>query len=84
MSTMETDSPMDKEPEIISVNKGPNEAAGAGPSCGYSLLLDGDDWAMTSTKNSWKNAYTVSVPSSLSSALFKIGEIPDPTVGRND
>ena len=84
LSTMVTDSPMDKTPEVITVTEGANEAAGAGPSCGYSLLLDGDDWLLTSTKNEWGKATTVSVPSSLSTALFKAGKLGDPTVGRND
>ncbi len=84
LSSMQTESPMDKKPVTVTVAKGTNEAAGAGSSCGYRLALDGDDWSLSNSKTDWKNAYTVTVPSSLSTALFKIGKLEDPTVGRND
>ncbi len=82
---MITESPMDKEPELITVSRGGNEAYGADSSCGYSLTLDGSDWLLTDVGlNNWTKAYTVSVPSSISGALYKAGVIKDPTVGRND
>ena len=82
---METDSPMDKKPELISVSKGGNEAHGAGETSGYSIILDGSDWLLNDDGlNNWSKAYTVSVPSSISGALYKAGVIKDPTVGRND
>lgn len=84
LSYMKTDSPMDKEPVVITAEKGANEAAGAASSCGYQQVLDGDDWLLTSTKDAWAKAYTVTVPSSISGALYKIGAIENPTVGRND
>ena len=84
LGTMKTESPMDKKPEVITVAKGANEAAGAEATCGFQLLLDGDDWLLSPKKDSWKDAYTVSVPSSISGALFKAGAIEDPVVGRND
>jgi len=84
LSYMKTDSPMDKEPVVITAEKGANEAAGAASLCGYQQVLDGDDWLLTSTKDAWAKAYTVTVPSSISGALYKIGAIENPTVGRND
>ena len=84
-SYMQTDSPMDGEPELITLSKGSGEAAGAGATTGFSLTLDGSDWLLTDKgRDNWSGAYTVSVPSSISGALFKAGVIGDPTVGRND
>ncbi len=86
LSYMKTDSPMDGEPETVTVSKGANEAAGAGQTAGYSLLLDGDDWLLTDKEDSkrWSKAYKVTVPSSISGALYAAGAIKNPTVGRND
>ena len=84
LSYMKTDSPMDKEPELITLTKGSGEAYGAGSTCGYNIILDGNDWLLTDKSASdWSGAYKVAVPSSISGALFKAGVISDPTVGQN-
>ncbi|MBR6934943.1 MAG: hypothetical protein IKH41_05600 [Clostridia bacterium] len=82
---MKTASPMDGQPEIITLSNGSNQARGAGASSGYKLLLDGSDWLLAEKgENDLSKAYKVSVPSSLSGALYKAGVIADPTVGTND
>ena len=85
LKSMKTDSPMDGVPEVISLTKGENEAAGAASSAGYKLTLDGSDWLLTDKgAGNWSKATKVTVPSSISGALFEAGVIKDPTVGRND
>ena len=82
---MKTDSPMDKTPEVITLDKGENQAHGAGKTAGYQLILDGSDWLLTNKgMNAWSDAYKVSVPSSIATALYKAGVIKNPTEGRND
>ncbi|MBR0159024.1 MAG: Ig-like domain-containing protein [Clostridia bacterium] len=80
-TSMKTDSPMDKAPEEISLRAG----KGTDPDQNYRMVLDGGDWLLSDQgRNDWSKAYTVAVPASIATALYKAGAIGDPTVGLND
>lgn len=73
-------SPMDKKSENIVLKEGDSVSRVNAKT----ISLDGE-WLITDKgMNDFKNAYKISVPSSIAYALHKAGVIEDPYIGLND
>ena len=87
-TTMKTSSPMDKTPEVIRLQKGETvirtEQEIIDLNGSWELTDQGTAAVNSRPDAAWNGAYTVSVPSSISTALHEAGVIEDPMYGRND
>ncbi len=87
-TTMKASSPMDKEPIVIGLQKGETvvrrEPERIDLNGAWELTDQGSAEENSRPDAAWAGAYTVSVPSSISSALQEAGAIEDPMYGRND
>ena len=87
-TTMKTNSPMDKAPDVITLQKGETVIRDEH----IRIDLNGK-WELTDKGTigdnkkpgaAWDGAYTVTVPSSIASAMYEAGVIGDPMYGMND